>query len=182
MRAKATEDLNATARNVLAFLQKRITNLLVEEGYSKDTIAAVLGAGAEVLPEVWAKVAALEAQKAKPDFEPLAIAFKRVVNIIRKAEGVSSEPVQPDRFEHPAEQRLLDAFESVRQTIDADMKQGEFGRALTNIVALKGPVDDFFEEVLVMADDDAVRRNRLSLLGQIADLFNQFADFSKLAV
>lgn len=182
LRDKATEDLDSTARNVLAFLQKRISNILVDDGYSKDTIAAVLGAGAEVLPDVWAKVSALEAQKAKADFEPLAVAFKRVVNIIKKAKGVGAESVDPGRFEHPAEQKLLDAFESVRQTINTDIQQRDFGRALTNIVALKGPVDDFFEEVLVMVDDDAVRNNRLALLGQIADLFNRFADFSKLAV
>ena len=136
----------------------------------------------DVLPDVWLKVKALEAQKAKPDFEPLAEAFKRVVNIIKKAEGFNPGRVRSKLFESSAEQKLLDAFESVRQTIDADMKQRAFARALTNIVALKEPVDAFFEAVMVMDDDPAVRNNRLSLLGQIAGLFNQFADFSKLAV
>ena len=182
LQPKATEDLNATAGKVLGFLQNRITNLLVEEGYSKDTIAAVLGAGVDVLPDIWQKVSALEAQKAKPDFEPLAEAFKRVVNIIKKAKDFEPEPVQINLFEQAAEQQLLDAFESIRQTISADMKQRDFARALSNIVALKGPVDAFFDDVMVMVDDAAIRRNRLSLLGEIAGLFNQFADFSKLAV
>ena len=182
LRAKATEDIDATARKVLAFLKNRITNLLVDEGHSTDTIAAVLGAGVDVLPDVWQKVSALEAQKAKPDFEPLAAAFKRVVNIIKKAEDFRPDPVDPSLFEHAAEQRLMEAFESVRQTIRENLEQREFARALSNIVALKGPVDDFFDDVMVMVDDPAVRRNRLSLLGQIAGLFNHFADFSKLAV
>jgi len=182
LQAKATQDLDATARKVLDFLQNRITHLLVDEGYSKDTIAAVLGAGVEALPDIWQKVSALEAQKARPDFEPLAVAFKRVVNIIKKAGDFSPEPVQPKRFEHDAEQQLLDAFESVQQSVSANMEQRDFANALSNIVALKGPVDAFFDDVMVMVDDPEIRQNRLSLLGKIAGLFNRFADFSKLAV
>ena len=95
---------------------------------------------------------------------------------------LAQEPHVVPHVEQAAEQHLLDAFESVKQTISKDMEQRDFARALSNIVALKGPVDAFFDDVMVMVDDAAIRRNRLSLLGEIAGLFNQFADFSKLAV
>lgn len=181
LRSKATEDLDRTADQVVAFLQNRLANLLVEEGYAKDTVAAVLGASVDVIPDVWLKVAALEKLKTEPYFEPLAVAFKRVVNIIKKAEDVGSSEIRPGLFEDPAEENLMEALAAVRHRVLGDMQARQFSSALANIVTLKAPVDAFFEKVLVIADDPGVRRNRLALLGQIADLFNRFADFSKLA-
>jgi glycyl-tRNA synthetase beta chain len=166
---------------VYAFLRNRMTSLLVDNGFSKDTVAAVLGASADSIPATWQRAAALEKLKAKPDFEPLAVAFKRVVNIIKKADDV--QPGDPDQklFQHESEEALLAAYEQVKNRVEDDLAKGLFDEALVKIASLRGPVDAFFEGVMVMTDDSTVRRNRLALLTAIAALFGKFADFSKLS-
>jgi glycyl-tRNA synthetase beta chain len=126
-------------------------------------------------------VAALEKLKAKPDFEPLAAAFKRVVNIIKKADDFQAAEVNPELFEHESEPALLAAYESVRMKVEEDLAKGFFDQALVKIAALRDTVDTFFDGVMVMAEDLQVRRNRLSLLRHIAALFDKFADFSKIS-
>ena len=165
---------------VFTFLRNRMTNLLVDDGFSKDTVAAVLSASADLIPSTWQRAAALEKLKAKPDFEPLAVAFKRVVNIIKKADSVQASGPDPKLFQHESEGALLAAYESVKNRVEDDLTQGLFDQALVKIASLRDPVDAFFEGVMVMADDSSVRQNRLALLTCIAGLFDKFADFSKL--
>jgi glycyl-tRNA synthetase beta chain len=175
------DDSKAVRDQVHAFLQNRMTGLLAEDGFSKDSIAAVLSAACDNIPETWSKVEALERLKAKPDFEPLAAAFKRVVNIIKKADNVEGGDIKPALFEHPSEAALLDAYELVNRQIEEDLAAGSFDRALVKIASLRDAVDDFFDGVMVMADNLEIRRNRLLLLGQVAALFGKFADFSKIS-
>ena len=174
------DDSKAVRDQVHAFLQNRMNGLLAEDGFSKDTIAAVLNASCDNIPETWSKVEALEKLKAKPDFEPLAAAFKRVVNIIKKSDDIQAGEIEPDLFEHPSEAALVDAYESVKRQIEEDLARGSFDQALIKIAGLRNAVDDFFEGVMVMAEDSQIRRNRLLLLGHIAALFGKFADFSKI--
>ncbi len=172
-----------TADAVYAFLRNRISHLLSEEGFSKDVIAAVADVSVDHIPEVWQRVRALETLKSEPDFEPLAAAFKRVVNIIRQAGEMSGEAalVQESLFEHDSEKALYDAFRSVKSNVDDHLRGGAFDRALREIATLRGPVDAFFDGVLVMTDDLKVRNNRFALLKQIADMFAGIADFSKIS-
>jgi glycyl-tRNA synthetase beta chain len=165
---------------VLSFLQNRMRNLMVEDGFSKDTVAAVLTAAVDNIPDTWRRTSALEQLKSKPDFEPLAVAFKRVVNIIRKAEAVQAQAPDTVLFEHESEGALLSAYEQVKNRVEADLANGAYDQALVKITSLRDPVDAFFAGVMVMAEDARVRRNRLALLGQIAALFSKFADFSKI--
>jgi glycyl-tRNA synthetase beta chain len=180
-------DIQDTARRdgiaaqVLTFLQRRMARMLAEEGFSKDVIAAVLTVAADDVPNVWQRVAVLEKLKAAPDFEPLAVSFKRVVNIIRKSGEKQGAPVDEGLFRDPAESDLYAAFQKIEQRVSSDLSRGEFEAALTAIASLKGRVDGFFDTVMVMADDAALRTNRLALLGRIASLFDRFADFSKIS-
>ena len=170
---------------IYIFLQNRISHLLAEEGFSRDVIAAVVSVSVDDVPNVRNRVKALESLKARPDFEPLAIGFKRVVNIIRKSgqaeEGAIPEAVDTVLFEHDSEGALLDTFKAVDLRVSEAMANNDFDRALVDIASLKDAVDRFFDGVMVMAEDAAIRRNRLALLGQIAGLFGKFADFSKLS-
>jgi glycyl-tRNA synthetase beta chain len=166
---------------VYRFLQNRISYLLAEDGYSKDTVAAVLNVSCENIPQTWSRVGALEKLKAKPDFEPLAVAFKRVVNIIRKADDYQTAVVDQKLFQHESEPALLAAYETVKLKVEDYLQKDLFDRALVEIASLRDTVDAFFDGVMVMADDMNVRRNRLALLGLIAALFGGFADFSKLS-
>ena len=170
---------------VLGFLKDRMANLLAEEGYSKDVIAAVMAVSGDCVPELWKKTSALDELKKEPDFEPLAAAFKRVVNIIKKSSGGLSDgesgAVKESLFEHPSEGALYQAFEKVREEARACLEKQDFRQALMVIASLKAPVDSFFNDVLVMAEDLNVRNNRLALLAGIASLFETIADFSKLS-
>jgi glycyl-tRNA synthetase beta chain len=161
---------------------------LAEQGFAKDLIAGVVSTSIDNVPAILKRLEALEALKAKPDFEPLAMAFKRVVNIIRKAKQMGDMSMDgkraetdPRLFEEPCEQRLYDVFQKVKQGITEDMERGAFDRALLTISTLKGPVDGFFDGVMVLSDDLRLKQNRLNLLGEIADLFAVFADFSKIS-
>ena len=167
--------------NVYRFLQNRIAHLLAEDGSSKDTIAAVLSVSSNNIPETWSRVGALEKLKAKPDFEPLAVAFKRVVNIIKKADDFQAADVDQQLFQHESEPALLAAYEAVKKKVEDNLKKDLFDQALVEIASLRDAVDAFFEGVMVMTDDRAVRRNRLALLGLISTLFGGFADFSKVS-
>jgi glycyl-tRNA synthetase beta chain len=182
---KAASDLNGLSEKVYTFLQNRISHLLAEEGFSRDVIAAVASVSVDDVPNVRNRVKALESLKARPDFEPLAIGFKRVVNIIRKSgqaqEGVVPEAVNAALFEHDSEGALLDKFKAVDLKVSEAMANNAFDQALVEIASLKDAVDRFFDGVMVMAEDAAIRGNRLALLGQIAALFGKFADFSKLS-
>jgi len=175
------KNLQAIKAQIFTFLQNRMANLLVDDGFSKDTVAAVLSVASDNIPDSWKRAEALERLKAKPDFEPLATAFKRVVNIIKKADHFEAGNVDPGLFQHDSEAKLLAAYESVKNRVEEDLAKGSYEEALVKIASLRDAVDAFFDGVMVMTDDAAVRRNRLSLLGHIAGLFENLADFSKLS-
>ncbi|MDY6989860.1 MAG: glycine--tRNA ligase subunit beta [Thermodesulfobacteriota bacterium] len=185
---KISESREETAIKILSFFQRRLQYLLSEKGYSKDVIAAVVSTSMDNLPEVLKRTKALMNLKVKPDFEPLAVAFKRVVNIIKKA-GQQTEMAtdrhqagtDPTLFEQSCEQVLYDAFQEVKQAVSEDLKRGDFDQALLTVSTLREPVDGFFEGVMVLTEDEQQKRNRLALLGEIADLFALFADFSKIS-
>lgn len=178
---KADFPIQETAEKVHAFIQNRMAHILVEKGFSKDVVAAVTSAGAENVPNVWQRVKALQDLKGAPDFEPLAAAFKRVVNIIKKTAGGPQGQVREDLLSHATEKELFAAFKEVQGKVAELIINNDFEKALLIIASLKDSVDAFFDGVLVMAEDAEVRNNRLALLGSIAALFDQFADFSKLA-
>jgi glycyl-tRNA synthetase beta chain len=170
-----------TAAKVLAFIEGRMASILVEEGLAKDAVAAVLGVPVDSVPAVWQRARALQQLKNKPDFEPIAVSFKRVVNIIRRAEGFAAEPVKEGLLTHPSESGLLSAFRSVSAQVQEDLGRGLYDEALARVATLRQPVDAFFDDVMVMVEDADIRRNRLSLLALVAGLFDTFADFSKLS-
>jgi glycyl-tRNA synthetase beta chain len=165
----------------MAFIEGRMASILMEEGFARDTVAAVLGVPAGSVPAVWQRAQALQQLKDKPDFEPIAVSFKRVVNIIRRAEGFSPGKVEEQLLAHPSESGLLSAYRSVYGQVQEDLSGGRYTEALARVATLRPPVDAFFDDVMVMVEDPAVRQNRLSLLALVAGLFDTFADFSKLS-
>jgi glycyl-tRNA synthetase beta chain len=183
--AKGIKVKGDVAEKVHTFLKNRMAHLLAEKGYSKDVIASVISASADNVPDVFNRTAALERLKTAEDFEPLAITFKRVVNIIKKSgdiktAGIAGE-VNEKLFEHESESALLSAYKKVERNFSDKMSQGFFDQALQDIASLRNVVDAFFNGVMVMADDKDIQNNRLALLGLIATLFGKFADFSKIS-
>ncbi len=182
---KDSDELKTLTQKVYSFLQNRIIQLLADQGYAKDTIAAVVDVSIDHVPDLWSRLDALESLKAKPDFEPLAVAFKRVVNILKKSGKLKEQarpgPVKENLFEHKSESALFAAYQNVEKKVSEAVDKGLFEKALQDIATLRSPVDAFFDGVMVMAENQNVRRNRMALLEHIAMLFGKFADFSKLS-
>jgi glycyl-tRNA synthetase beta chain len=175
------DDPAAATDQIRRFFQNRIARLLADEGYAKDTIAAVVDVSIDHIPNVWERAAALHALRDAADFEPLAVAFKRAVNILRKAELVEQIQLDPALFQDPAETNLFEAYVSVKDKVGHAIGSKDYPSALRTIATLRVSVDRYFDGVMVMAEDKQLRQNRLALLQAIADLFNQIADFSKIA-
>jgi glycyl-tRNA synthetase beta chain len=166
-----------TKNAVLDFFRGRFENQLIAQGHPYDVVDAVLANGIEDLVRAWDKIRAMEAFKSHPDFQPLAIAFKRVVNIIRDFNNGAVDPVL---FADPEERNLHAAFLSIRQSVLAYIAGGDYSSALVEMAKLRKPVDAFFDSVLVMAEEEKIRFNRLSLLREISTLFHDVADFSRI--
>jgi glycyl-tRNA synthetase beta chain len=178
---KGAKKVKEIADPIYTFIQNRMTYQLVEEGFSKDVIAAVADADADNVPNVWNRVRAIQDLKAAADFEPLAVAFKRVVNIIKKADLPASKKVDEKLFEHDSEKALYLAYKDLKGKVSGHLDKGRFDQAFREIAKLRNPVDAFFDGVMVMSKEKKIRNNRLSLLGLISDLFGLFADFSKIS-
>jgi glycyl-tRNA synthetase beta chain len=178
---KGGNKIKEIADPIYTFIQNRMTYQLVEEGFSKDVIAAVADADADNVPNVWNRVRAIQDLKTAADFEPLAVAFKRVVNIIKKADLPARKKVDEKLFEHESEKALYSAYKDLEGKVSGHLDKGRFDQAFREIAKLRDPVDAFFDGVMVMSKEKKIRNNRLSLLGMISDLFGQFADFSKIS-
>ena len=175
------QNKTSVADAVYAFIQSRIGRMLTEEGFDKDLVAAVVSVSIDNIPDVWQRTAALQTLKRDADFEPLAAAFKRVVNILRKTDGTVAADPQKSLLQEPSETALYAAYQEVKSQVGLKMAQGDLEGALRVIATLRAPVDKFFDDVMVMTDDEALRDNRLALLKAIAGLFDRMADFSKIA-
>jgi glycyl-tRNA synthetase beta chain len=178
---RVEKDAAGVAQQIYVFLQRRMERLLVEEGFSKDIVAAVTSLSVDDIPNVWKRVQALEKLKGAADFEPLAVAFKRVANIMKKSGQAAEDTVDRRLLEDTAETALFEAVGKVEKNVRNRLSEGDLDAALIEIASLREPVDTFFDEVLVMANDDKIRNNRLALLGKIAGLFGLFADFTMIS-
>lgn len=177
-KSKMTEPADTVRVGVLEFFRGRFHHLLVsQDGYAPDVVDASLAVGIEDLVDAVARTRALAAFKSRPDFESLAAAFKRVVNIIKEAE---TTPVQPELLQNAAEQTLFNAIEDTEGVVDACLARSDYDGALEAMARLKEFIDGFFDSVLVMDSDEGIRRNRIGLLTRIRDLFAGVADFRKI--
>jgi len=180
---KAKIDTGEARRQVHAFIYDRLSFCLQDDGYAKDSIAAVLAVADVSVPRLWRRVAALEEFKKRDEFASLAAGFKRVANILRKS-GQAGQfgRVDPSRFEHDAERMLWDAFQQIDRSVRARLADNRIEQALADMAGLHQAVNRFFDAVMVMAEDARVRANRLAMLGAIADMFTLVADFTKINV
>jgi glycyl-tRNA synthetase beta chain len=178
---QAGKGFKGTARaDLLDFFRGRL-EALWRETHRPDAVEAVLSAGFDDVVGAQKRLEALSQQVKRADFAPLAITFKRVANIVEKqAKDVSKGAVDPARLSHDAEKALNGALAKVRDEVLSAAKADDYSRALERVVTLKAPVDLFFEKVMVMDPDKALRENRVRLLMEIGALFGTVADFSRI--
>jgi glycyl-tRNA synthetase beta chain len=127
------------------------------------------------------RMKALDSVTSKPEFDPLIVGFKRAHRLVEK-EQWDRKPVDGARFEHPMESTLHQTIAEEREKMVAAMAGGKYSQALDSLVRVKPAIDAFFTAVMVNAEDPDVRSNRLSLLQEVDDFFNSFADFSQIVV
>ena len=165
------------------FIRDRLSGYLRDRGYSALEVDSVLGAEHYRLADTVRQLEAVRAFTRLPEAQSLVAANKRVVNILKQAvaKGESFASVDPDRFTEPAERELYSALAITADNAKGLYKRGEFTGVLKTFAVLKGPVDAFFDSVMVMVDDRDLRQNRLALLQKLRDEMNRVADLSKLA-
>jgi len=180
------EDRDQVARQVSAFLEERTRHLFREvRGFPYDEVNAVFAAGWDDLTETGARLEAVRRLRPTRDFEPVAAAFKRIRNILEQAgDGAAraSRPIESRLLEAGPEQDLQDRFQALRPRVAALRESHKYEDALRQIASLRPQVDLYFDKVLVMAQDEAVRENRLTLLAHLLREFSTVADFSEIVV
>ncbi len=166
-------------KNAMDLFIQRFKTHLAGEGYPYDAVDAVIATGIDHPGDGVKKVEALSELKKQPYFEALAVAFRRVVSILNEeAKG----EVDPGLLNEEAEKVLYQEYLRLRPLVEGHTEKREFALALERIVEIKKAVDGFFDQVMVMVDDSAIRKNRLHLLYGISRLFAPIADFSRIVV
>jgi glycyl-tRNA synthetase beta chain len=149
-------------------------------GFAYDEVNAVFRSGVDDLIDARHRLEALKSVRKSKNFEPLAVSFKRIRKILEKANLKDAVAVNPELFENDAERELFKAGSEAAARVQTEKRNGHYDRALDQIAGLRSSVDRFFEEVMVMAENEAVRKNRLALLSELLREFTTIADFSEI--
>ena len=169
-----------TEQRLVEFLYDRFAGSLREQGYSAQEVEAVLALKPQRLGDVAKRLAAVRAFATLPEAPALAAANKRISNILKKAESAVAH-VSESLLTEPAEILLHTAMQNVLPKADAQLESGDYTASLQTLAALRAPVDDFFNNVMVNAEQLDLRLNRLGLLATLHAAMNKVADLSKLA-
>ena len=167
------------------FLVERARHIFMErDGFAYDEVNAALVAGFDDLVDAAARIAAVRTIRKTRNFDPLAISFKRIRKILEKAgprESWAQPAVRTELFREGAERKLHTAAHRAAREAEQHKRAGRYKEALQGIASLRPEVDEFFDHVMVMAEESEVRRNRLTLLAELLSEFSTIADFSELA-
>ena len=177
--ANVLADKAKTVAEIADFMQARLA-VLLQNDYSQDVVAAVLAQRPDRLNDLAAKLQAVEQFKQLPESAALAAANKRVQNLLKKADAKLGD-VNASLFAQNEEKALFAAAQDLQPKVADAAKRGNFQAALTELAAIKPQVDAFFDGVMVMAEDAAVKQNRLNLLNLLASLMNAVADIALLS-
>jgi glycyl-tRNA synthetase beta chain len=162
------------------FIATRFKFLMVEEGHNQEFVGAVLPCVVTDIYDGYMRLRALETQSSIEDFRRLMIGFKRVYNITKTLKDVL--PPDPALFTEAEERALYDLFEAKKGEFLTRLRERRYPEAIGVLVGFKETVDNYFDKVFVMAEDEALKNNHLSLLTRIKDMFLQYGDFSRIRV
>ncbi len=170
-------DFSSPQDKLAEFIADRLQGVLREQGYSAQEIASVIALKPQYLADVPKRLAAVRAFAALPEAEALAAANKRIRNILKKTELLPGA-VYIGLLQADAEHALYRAINQLAPVVETCAAQGDYTGALTALAGVRAQVDRFFDEVMVMAEDEAIRHNRLKLLAGLSSLMNRVADIS----
>ena len=175
------EDKAGVLSAITEFCFDRLSVNLREQGASAQEVDAVLALNPSLLSEIPKRLEAVRAFSSLDEAPALAAANKRVSNILKKIEGNVEAKINDALLQEPAEKALAITLAKIKPEADALFERGDYTNSLKALAALKAPVDDFFDNVMVNADDPALKANRQGLLATLHQAMNRVADLSKLA-
>ena len=171
------EKAEESAERALAFIMGRLVDLYQEEGVSKDVFTVVddLKLGRPL--DVAKRVQAVQKFSRLPEAEALSVAYRRASKILakQKEQAEISQEVDENLLQEKAEKQLYGALTDKQEEVGPYLKEEKYTQALKSLASLRSSVDSFFDEVLVMTDDQALRNNRLALLQSLCELFSSIA-------
>ncbi|MGQ9577805.1 MAG: glycine--tRNA ligase subunit beta [Candidatus Aminicenantales bacterium] len=170
---------NDVVNTCLNFFGQRLRFIYEKMGYRYDLVNASLGAGYDDIYLSFKRLKALDELKGRPEFEPLILMVRRVNNILRNQRAAKFDS---KLLEARAERELFSTFRIISQHTSSLLEQGELTQAFRIVFKLQTPLDRFFDQVLVMAEDRRLRQNRLGLLGLIKNFLWRLADFSQVVL
>jgi len=168
---------------VRAFMFERLRGMLRERGFTPNEVEAVLAQHPDRVDDVVARLEAVQAFAALPESASLAAANKRITNILKKNEDALPQDasIRAELLVEPAEVKLATKMKLLESDVNDAFAAGDYAGALKTLALMKEEVDAFFNDVMVMAEDQALRNNRLALLSSLHGMMNRVADISKLA-
>ena len=169
-------------REITDFFSQRLNNLLASYKIPADIRDAILNTDREIIPSIFQRSFALQNWRKDKDSLSYIIAFSRVTNILKQARErkINIPELRENLFSERAEKELYKRYKEIEGEIEKSLKKDDYEKGLEILSSLKKVIDDFFDEVLVMDEDEKLRGNRLALLCEISALFFRFADFSLL--
>ena len=178
LKEKMERPFSEVKKEVLDFFRIRYQNFLLDKGYPFDVVEAVLSISFDELLDAQGRIDALKRAREWKDFEAIVIGSKRAMNILKGSPP--KKEIDPSLFSEPAEQNLYQSFLKSKERIGLHLNKRDYSSALLEMTQMKRPIDEFFDQVMVMVEDEVIRNNRLALLDEIGRLFLKIADFSKL--
>ena len=176
---RSVKDPNETGRKIFQFFANRLETVFADLGYSTDLIQSVISLSIDVeFGEVRERLEAIKKFKEADNFNDFLTAIKRVNNIIPKA---AVPELNADLLMEDAEKKLKESLDAVRSELSGLIHDRKYSASINLLASLTGPINNFFDGVLVMDQREEVRLNRLSLLNDIWKTISSFADFSKLS-
>src|SRR5438105_168142 len=181
---RTTGALTGYEESLAAFFRERLEFYLREsKGFAYDVVNAVLAAGSDRVVDAIARAEAVAAVRPQADFEAISLSFKRIKNILRQAAEkkiAAATEMQPALAQEDAERRLMEQSAVLAAQVERFKTAGDYAAALAEIATLRPGLDTFFDKVMVMAQDEKLRGNRLALLAGILRDFSTIADFSEI--
>ncbi|KUO71088.1 MAG: glycine--tRNA ligase subunit beta [Clostridia bacterium BRH_c25] len=172
-------DIKKIKKDVIEFFKQRFRNVMIDKDFEYDVIDAVINAEFDDIYDAYLKIEELSIWKHRDEFLSILGSFNRVSNLASKAD---SPEINSELFKEKAELELLKAFNRINTEYEGYVDNREYGKALKLMITLKKPIDDFFDNIMVMVEDESIKNNRLGLLKSIVDMMNRMADLGAIVV
>jgi glycyl-tRNA synthetase beta chain len=173
-------DATPAIDDTFAFIMERLKAYYQDQGISADTVNAVASLSPSHPLDFDQRVKAVAEFAKMPESESLAAANKRISNILKKVETEIPAEVDQSLLNEPQEKALFDAISAQQMIVQPLFANGDYSEALSSLAVLREDVDNFFDNIMVMDDNEALKNNRLALLSQLRNLFLDVADLSRL--